>query len=174
MEELSVRSAVTLEEVPWDGEQVGEVMFRGNSVMKGYLKNPKSTDEAFRGGRFWSGDIAVRHADGHIEIRDRSKDIIISGGENISSIEVEAILYQHPCVANAAVVAGPHEKWQETPVAFVELAPEAGTTAEEILTFCRQRLAHYKCPTRVVFMDLPKTATGKIRKFDLRRREQQT
>nr|WP_070959283.1 AMP-binding protein [Hyphomonas sp. Mor2] len=169
MEEMSVRDAETLEETPFDGETVGEVMFRGNTVMKGYLKNPATTEASFKGGRFWSGDLAVRHPDGHIEIRDRSKDIIISGGENISSIEVEAIIYEHPAVAEAAIVGGKHEKWEETPVACVELKPGASLNEAELIAFCRERLAHYKCPTKAIFMDLPKTATGKIKKFDLRK-----
>ena len=157
-------------ETPADGETLGEVMFRGNVVMKGYLKNPSATDAAFAGGHFRSGDLGVRHPDGHIEIKDRSKDVIISGGENISSIEVEGVIYMHPDVSEAAVVAGPHEKWGETPVAFVELKPGADVDADDLIDFCRERLAHFKCPTRVIFEPLPKTATGKIQKFELRRR----
>jgi fatty-acyl-CoA synthase len=170
LEELSVRDPATLAETPRDGETLGEVMFRGNTVMKGYLKNANATEEAFAGGHFRSGDLAVRHPDGRIELRDRSKDIIISGGENISSIEVESVIYRHPAVAEAAVVAGPHAKWGETPVAFVELKSDARADAQEIIAFCRERLAHFKCPTQVVFEALPKTSTGKIQKFELRRR----
>ena len=169
-EEVSVRDPETMAEVPADGETLGEVMFRGNTVMKGYLKNPEATQKAFEGGHFRSGDLAVRHEDGHIELKDRSKDIIISGGENISSIEVEGAIYKHPSVSEAAVVAGPHEKWGETPVAFVELKPGANLEERELIDFCRERLAHFKCPTRVVVTQLPKTATGKIQKFELRKR----
>jgi fatty-acyl-CoA synthase len=147
---------------------MGEVMFRGNIVMKGYLKNPKATDEAFRGGWFHSGDLGVMHADGYIQLKDRSKDIIISGGENISSIEVEEALYKHPAVAAAAVVAKPDEKWGETPCAFVELKAEGKATPDELIDWCRQRLARFKVPKRVVFAEIPKTSTGKIQKFKLR------
>jgi len=168
LEELSVRDPKTLQETPADGTTIGEVMFRGNVVMKGYLKNPAATEAAFAGGHFHSGDLAVRHQDGHIELKDRSKDIIISGGENISSIEVEAVLYKHPAIAEAAVVAGPHEKWGETPVAFVETKSSALVSEAELIDFCRNQLAHFKCPTSVVFIDLPKTSTGKIQKFQLR------
>ena len=145
-------------------------MFRGNVVMKGYLKNPKATDEAFAGGWFHSGDLAVKHPDGYIQIRDRSKDIIISGGENISSIEVEDVLYKHPAVAMVAVVAKPDAKWGETPCAFVELKRGKTATEAELITFCRDRLARFKCPRNVVFGDLPKTSTGKVQKFELRKR----
>jgi fatty-acyl-CoA synthase len=169
-EGLMVGDAETLEPVPRDGETMGEVFHRGNVVMKGYLKNPKASAEAFAGGWFHSGDLAVWHPDGYIELKDRSKDIIISGGENISSIEVEGVLYEHPAVAAAAVVAKPSEKWGETPCAFVELKPGAAATADELLLFCRDRLAHFKCPRDVVFGDLPKTSTGKIQKFRLRDR----
>ncbi len=170
LEELSVRDPETLAETPADGATLGEVMFRGNVVMKGYLKNPTATDAAFAGGQFRTGDLGVRHPDGHIELKDRSKDIIISGGENISSIEVESVLYRHPAVAEAAVVAGPHPKWGETPVAFVETKAGTVADADAIIAFCREHLAHFKCPTRVVFADLPKTSTGKIQKFELRDR----
>ena len=145
-------------------------MFRGNIVMKGYLKNPAATEEAFAGGWFHSGDLGVLHPDGYIQLKDRSKDIIISGGENISSIEVEDVLYKHAAVAACAVVARPDEKWGETPVAFIELKPGAAATAEEIVAWCRDRLARYKCPRHVVFGDMPKTSTGKIQKFVLRER----
>jgi fatty-acyl-CoA synthase len=155
-------------EVPADGETLGEVMFRGNIVMKGYLKNAKATDEAFAGGWFHSGDLGVLHPDGYIQLKDRSKDIIISGGENISSIEVEEVLYKHPSVAFCAVVAKPDEKWGETPCAFIELKAGSTATEEEILEWCRQGLARYKVPRRVVFAEVPKTSTGKIQKFKLR------
>ena len=168
LEGLSVRDPDSMDETPWDGKSMGEVMFRGNIVMKGYLKNPEATQEAFRGGWFHSGDLAVRHPDGYIQIRDRSKDIIISGGENISSIEVEDVLYRHPAVAAAAVVARPDEKWGETPCAFVELKPGASATADEIIDHCRANMAHFKCPHHVIFTELPKTSTGKIQKFRLR------
>jgi len=168
LEGLKVMDPKTMVEVPADGETLGEVMFRGNIVMKGYLKNPKATDEAFAGGWFHSGDLGVLHPDGYIQLKDRSKDIIISGGENISSIEVEDTLYKHPAVAHAAVVAKPDETWGETPCAFVELKPGASATAEEIVAWCRQHLARYKCPRYVVFQDIPKTSTGKIQKFRLR------
>jgi fatty-acyl-CoA synthase len=168
LEDLSVRDPDSMEETPWDGESMGEIMFRGNIVMKGYLKNPRATEEAFRGGWFHSGDLAVRHPDGYIQIRDRSKDIIISGGENISSIEVEDVLYRHPAVAAAAVVAKSDAKWGETPCAFVELKPGATATADELIEHCRAGMAHFKCPHDVVFTELPKTSTGKIQKFRLR------
>ncbi len=168
LEDLAVLDPQTMAPVPADGETLGEVMFRGNVVMKGYLKNPEATAEAFAGGWFHSGDLGVMHADGYIQLKDRSKDIIISGGENISSIEVEDVLFKHPDVMAAAVVARPDEKWGETPCAFVELRPGASVGAEEIVEFCRQRLARYKVPRHVVFTDLPKTSTGKIQKFVLR------
>ena len=168
LEGLTVMDPATMTPVPADGETLGEVMFRGNIVMKGYLKNPKATEEAFAGGWFHSGDLGVLHPDGYIQLKDRSKDIIISGGENISSIEVEDVLYKHPAVAACAVVAKPDEKWGETPVAFVELKPGATATAEEIIAYCREHLAPYKCPRHVVFEEMPKTSTGKIQKFVLR------
>ena len=145
-------------------------MMRGNIVMRGYLKNPEATAEAFRGGWFHSGDLGVWHPDNYIELKDRSKDIIISGGENISSIEVEDTIYTHPAVQAVAVVAKPDEKWGETPCAFVELKPGETATEEEIIAHCRDRLAHFKCPRHVIFGPLPKTATGKIQKFQLRKR----
>jgi fatty-acyl-CoA synthase len=169
-EELSVRDPETMEPVPADGETLGEVMMRGNIVMKGYLKSAAATDAAFSGGHFHTGDLAVMHPDGYIEIRDRSKDIIISGGENISSIEVEGVLYRHPAVAAAAVVAKPDDHWGEIPCAFLELRPGAHTTEDEIMAFCRDHLAHFKAPRAVVFGELPKTSTGKIQKFLLRER----
>jgi fatty-acyl-CoA synthase len=168
LEGLTVMDPETMTEVPADGETLGEVMFRGNIVMKGYLKNAKATEEAFAGGWFHSGDLGVLHPDGYIQLKDRSKDIIISGGENISSIEVEEVLYKHPSVAFCAVVAKPDEKWGETPCAFIELKGGSTATEEEILEWCRQGLARYKVPRRVVFAEVPKTSTGKIQKFKLR------
>jgi fatty-acyl-CoA synthase len=168
LEALDVLDPETMQPVPRDGETLGEVMFRGNVVMKGYLKNKKSTDAAFAGGWFHSGDLGVMHPDGYIQLKDRSKDIIISGGENISSIEVEDALYKHPAVQAAAVVAKPDDKWGETPCAFVELRPGASATSGELIAWCKQNLAAYKCPRTVVFMELPKTSTGKIQKFKLR------
>ena len=168
LEELDVRDPDTMRSVPHDGETLGEVMFRGNVVMKGYLKNKASTEAAFAGGWFHSGDLGVVHPDGYIQLKDRSKDIIISGGENISSIEVEDALYKHPAVSAVAVVAKPDEKWGETPCAFVELKPGATATAEELMAWCRSHLASYKCPRYVVFSEIPKTSTGKIQKFKLR------
>jgi len=168
LEDLDVMDPATMRPVPADGETLGEVMFRGNIVMKGYLKNPKATEEAFAGGWFHSGDLGVRHSDGYIQLKDRSKDIIISGGENISSIEVEDALYAHPAVAHCAVVARPDEKWGETPCAFVELKPGQALSQDEVIAWCRERLAAYKCPRHVVFREIPKTSTGKIQKFKLR------
>jgi 3-(methylthio)propionyl---CoA ligase len=168
LEALDVRDPDTLQPVARDGETLGEVMFRGNVVMKGYLKNKKSTDAAFAGGWFHSGDLGVMHADGYIQLKDRSKDIIISGGENISSIEVEDALYKHPAVAAAAVVAKDDAKWGETPCAFVELKPGAKATSDELMQWCKTHLAGYKCPRYVVFAEIPKTSTGKIQKFKLR------
>jgi fatty-acyl-CoA synthase len=165
---LEVMDPETMTPVPRDGQTMGEVMFRGNLVMKGYLKNKKSSDAAFHGGWFHSGDLGVMHEDGYIQLKDRSKDIIISGGENISSIEVEDALFKHPKVRGAAVVAAPDDKWGETPCAFVELKDGAEATAEELIAWCRDNLAHFKCPRRVVFGELPKTSTGKVKKFVLR------
>jgi fatty-acyl-CoA synthase len=159
----------TMQPMPLDGETMGEIMFRGNITMKGYLKNPKATEEAFAGGWFHTGDLAVQYPDGYIKIKDRSKDIIISGGENISSIEVEDVLYRHPDVLAAAVVAKPDPKWGETPCAFIELKPGAKVTAEEIVAHCKKHLASFKVPRAVVFGELPKTSTGKIQKFELRK-----
>jgi fatty-acyl-CoA synthase len=147
---------------------LGEVMMRGNVVMRGYLKNRKSTDATFKGGWFHTGDLGVMHPDGYVQLKDRSKDIIISGGENISSIEVEDALYKHPAVQAAAVVAKPDDKWGETPCAFVELKPGANATSEDIIAHCKQNLAGYKVPRHVVFCEVPKTSTGKIQKFRLR------
>ena len=168
LEALDVRDPQTMASVPRDGESMGEVMFRGNIVMKGYLKNNKATEEAFAGGWFHSGDLGVMHPDGYIQLKDRSKDIIISGGENISSIEVEDALYKHPAVAGAAVVAKPDEKWGETPCAFVEIKAGEKVTADDLIAWCRNNLASYKCPRHIVFTELPKTSTGKIQKFKLR------
>ena len=174
LEELVVMDPETMQPVPRDGETIGEIMFRGNIVMKGYLKNAAATEEAFAGGYFHSGDLAVCHPDGYIEIKDRAKDIIISGGENISSIEVEKVLYRHPAVLEAAVAAMPDEKWGETPCAFVALRDGAGQVGErEIIDFCREQMAHFKAPRKVVFGPLPKTSTGKIQKFELRERARQ-
>ncbi len=168
LEALDVLDPETMRPVPRDGETLGEVMFRGNVVMKGYLKNKHSTEAAFAGGWFHSGDLGVVHPDGYIQLKDRSKDIIISGGENISSIEVEDALYKHPAVAAVAVVAKPDDKWGETPCAFVELKSGATATAEELIAWCRSHLAAYKCPRHVVFAEIPKTSTGKLQKFKLR------
>ena len=168
LEDLTVMDPETMARVPADGEAMGEVMFRGNVVMKGYLKNPKATAEAFKGGWFHSGDLGVMHPDNYIQLKDRSKDIIISGGENISSIEVEDCLYKHPAIQAAAVVAKPDEKWGETPCAFVELKPGKVASAEDIMEWCRKGLAKFKVPKHVVFTELPKTSTGKIQKFKLR------
>jgi fatty-acyl-CoA synthase len=170
LEGLMVADPETLSPVPLDGETMGEVFMRGNIVMKGYLKNPKATEEAFAGGWFHTGDLAVAHPDGYIEIKDRSKDIIISGGENISTIEVEDVLYRHPAVLEAAVVAKPDERWGETPCAFVTLKSDAAAGADDIIAFCRQHMARFKAPRNVVFGPLPKTSTGKIQKFVLRER----
>jgi len=167
-EGLTVMDPQTMAPVPADGETMGEIMFRGNITMKGYLKNPKATDEAFRGGWFHSGDLAVMQPDGYLKIRDRSKDIIISGGENISSLEVEDVLYRHPAVLAAAVVAKPDARWGETPCAFVELKPGSNVSETELIEFCRAHLAKFKAPRAIVFGELPKTSTGKIQKFVLR------
>ena len=168
LEALDVLDPETMTPVPRDGETMGEVMFCGNIVMKGYLSNPKATAEAFAGGWFHSGDLGVVHADGYIQLKDRSKDIIISGGENISSIEVEDVLYKHPAVQSAAVVAKPDDKWGETPCAFIELKPGHNATADDIIAWCRQGLAKYTLPRHVVFAEIPKTSTGKVQKFKLR------
>lgn len=168
LEDLTVMDPETMEETPADGETIGEVMFRGNIVMKGYLKNRKASDEAFAGGWFHSGDLGVRHPDGYIQLKDRSKDIIISGGENISSIEVEEALYKHPAVASCGVVARPDDKWGEVPVAYVELKQGRTATEAEIIDHCRALLARFKVPKAVIFAEIPKTSTGKIQKFRLR------
>ncbi|WP_457090205.1 acyl-CoA synthetase, partial [Microvirga sp. P5_D2] len=168
LEALDVLDPDTMQPVPADGKTLGEVMFRGNVVMKGYLKNPAATEKAFAGGWFHSGDLGVKYPDSYIQLKDRSKDIIISGGENISSIEVEDVLYKHPAIQAAAVVAMPDEKWGETPCAFVELKPSQSVAADDIVAWCRQHLASFKCPRTVIFTELPKTSTGKIQKFQLR------
>ena len=173
-EGVTVMNPDTMEPVPWDNETMGEIMFRGNLVMKGYLKNPGATEEAFRGGWYHTGDLAVMQSDGYIKIKDRSKDVIISGGENISSIEVEDILYRHPAVVGAAVVATPDEKWGEVPCAFVELRDGVSVTAEEMTEFCRERMARFKVPKRFIFEPLPKTSTGKVQKYVLRERAKST
>jgi len=165
---LMVADPATLAPVPADGTTMGEIFMRGNIVMKGYLKNSRATEEAFAGGWFHSGDLGVMHPDSYIELKDRSKDIIISGGENISTIEVEDVLYRHPCVLEAAVVARPDPMWGETPCAFVTLKPQATATADEIIAFCREHIARFKAPRTVIFGPLPKTSTGKIQKFLLR------
>jgi len=168
LEGASVKDPQTMEDVPWDGQTLGEIMIRGNTVMKGYLKNPDATNDAFSGGWFHSGDLAVRHSDSYIEVKDRSKDVIISGGENISSLEIEETLYRHPAVLEAAVVARPDDKWGETPCAFVTLHDGQSATTDAIIEFCREHLARYKIPRTVIFGALPKTSTGKIQKFVLR------
>jgi fatty-acyl-CoA synthase len=172
LDDVTVMDPDTMTVVPADATTMGEVMFRGNIVMKGYLKNPDATNQAFAGGWFHSGDLGVLHPDGYVQLKDRSKDIIISGGENVSSIEVEDVLYQHPAVVHVAVVAKPDEKWGETPCAFVEVGPDADVDEGEIIAFCRDRLAAFKCPRHVVFTEIPKTSTGKIQKFKLRERAQ--
>ncbi|WAX96493.1 acyl-CoA synthetase [Aminobacter sp. NyZ550] len=168
LEDLTVMDPETMQRTPADGETIGEVMFRGNIVMRGYLKNKKATDEAFAGGWFHSGDLGVMHPDGYIQIKDRSKDIIISGGENISSIEVEDALYKHPSVASCGVVARSDDKWGEVPIAYVELKPGRQATEAEIIEHCRSLLARFKVPKAVIFAEIPKTSTGKIQKFRLR------
>ena len=167
-EAITVLDPETMEPVPADGETLGEIMFRGNLVMKGYLKNEKATQEAFAGGWFHTGDLAVLHPDGYVKIKDRSKDVIISGGENISSLEVEDVLYRHPAVLTAAVVAKPDEKWGEVPAAYIEVKEDARVTADDIIAHCREHLARFKVPKHVEFCVLPKTSTGKIQKFVLR------
>ena len=171
---LTVVDPQTMEPTPADGETLGEVIFRGNIVMMGYLKNPKASQEAFRGGWFHSGDLGVLHPDGYIELKDRAKDIIISGGENISTIEVENVLYRHPAILEAAVVARPDEKWGETPCAFVVLREGMTATEAEIIAYCRENLAHFKAPKTVIFGALPKTSTGKVQKFILRERARES
>jgi fatty-acyl-CoA synthase len=168
MEHITVMDEAMVQ-VPRDAVTQGEIMIQGNSVMKGYLKNPEATSEAFKGGYFHSGDLAIQHLDGYIQIADRAKDIIISGGENISSVEVEGTLMAHPAVSLCAVVAKPDDKWGEVPCAFVELLPNASVTEQELITFARASLAGFKTPKAVIFQELPKTSTGKIQKFELRK-----
>ncbi|KAI8031255.1 putative acyl-activating enzyme 2 [Camellia lanceoleosa] len=168
LEEVDIKDPITMKSIPADGKTVGEVMFKGNTVMSGYLKDLEATQDAFRGGWFRSGDLAVKHPDGYIEVKDRSKDIIISGGENISSVEVEMALFSHPAVLEAAVVARPDDHWGQTPCAFVKLKEGFSVDAQEIIKFCRDRLPHYMAPRTVIFEDLPKTSTGKVQKFVLR------
>ena len=170
LEDLDVLDPKTMREVPRDGKTIGEVMFKGNVVMKGYLKDKAATDKAFAGGWFHSGDLAVMHENGYIQLKDRSKDIIISGGENISSIEIEEVLYKHDAVLNAAVVAMPDEKWGETPCAFVELAEGKTASIEELQLWCKTYLAGFKVPRKFIFEKIPKTSTGKVQKFQLRQR----
>jgi fatty-acyl-CoA synthase len=169
-----VLDPATGREVPADGATMGEIVFRGNITMKGYLKNPKATAQAFAGGWFHSGDLAVRQPDGYVKIRDRAKDIIISGGENISSVEVEEVLCRHPGVLAAAVVAQPDPKWGESPCAFVEPRPGSRVTEAELVEHCRSQLAHFKAPRKVVFGPLPRTSTGKVQKFVLRKQARST
>ncbi|MDD5176557.1 MAG: acyl-CoA synthetase [Sterolibacterium sp.] len=169
-EGITVMDTLTMQPVPWDGETIGEIMFRGNIVMKGYLKNPQASEESFSGGWYHTGDLAVMQPDGYVKIKDRSKDVIISGGENISSVEIEDTLYRHPAVMAVAVVATPDPKWGEVPCAFVETKEGVTTTAGELALFCRERMAHFKVPKKFIFEALPKTSTGKIQKFVLRQR----
>jgi len=168
---MDVWDASTMQPVPHDGETVGEIVMRGNNVMAGYFKQPEDTEQAFRGGWFHSGDLAVTHPNGYVEIKDRMKDIIISGGENISTVEVENVLYQHPYILEVAVVSKPHEKWGEVPNAFVTLKEGSNPSQEEIIEFCRERIARFKVPKDIEFGELPKTSTGKIQKFRLRAKE---
>jgi fatty-acyl-CoA synthase len=174
VEDMTVLDPETMAAVPWDGETMGEIMFRGNITMKGYLKNPAATQEAFAGGWFHSGDLAVMQPDGYVKIKDRSKDVIISGGENISSLEVEDVLYRHPAVLAAAVVAQPDPKWGETACAFVEVKPGAAVTEADLIAHCQQHLARFKAPKKIAFCELPKTSTGKIQKFLLREKAKST
>ena len=171
---MAVLDAETMNEVPADGQTMGEIMFRGNIVMKGYLKNPDATDKAFAGGWFHSGDLGVTEPDRYVKIKDRSKDVIISGGENISSIEVEDALYRHPAVLACAVVAKPDPKWGETPLAYVELKQGSSVDAAQLIAHCKSLLAGYKVPKEIRFEEIPKTSTGKIQKFALRERAKST
>jgi fatty-acyl-CoA synthase len=167
---MTVMDPQTMQEVPADGQTMGEIMFRGNIVMKGYLKNPEATRKSFEGGWFHTGDLAVMESDRYVKIKDRSKDIIISGGENISSLEVEDALYRHPAVLACAVVAKPDAKWGETPLAYVELKPGGLVSAQDLIAHCKTLLASYKVPRDIRFEEIPKTSTGKIQKFQLRER----
>jgi len=168
LEDAAIIDANTMQPVPKDGITIGELMISGNTVMKGYLKNPSATADAFAGGWFHTGDLGVQHPDGYVEIKDRAKDIIISGGENVSTLEVEEVLYRHPAILEAAVVAKPDETWGETPCAFVTLHETDGASEQEIIEYCRDHLARFKVPKQVIFGPLPKTSTGKIQKFTLR------
>ena len=170
LDNARIMNGSSMQDLPDDGTVIGELMIRGNTVMKGYLKNPEATSEAFAGGWFHSGDLGVQHPDGYIEVKDRAKDIIISGGENISTLEIEETLYRFPKTLEAAVVAQPDEKWGETPCAFVTLKEGESATAEEVIAFCKEHMAGFKVPRNVVFGPLPKTSTGKIQKFELRQR----
>ena len=171
LEDQTVMDSETMQPVPADGETIGELMLRGNTVMQGYLKNPKTTNDTLAGGWLHTGDLAVMHEDGYVEIKDRAKDIIISGGENISSLEIEEVLYKHPKIMEAAVVARPDEKWGETPCAFVtRIDGESGLDEAQVQAYCRDNMAHFKCPKMIIFSELPKTSTGKIQKFVLRER----
>ena len=174
LQDAQIYDSATMAPTENDATQIGELMIRGNTVMKGYLKNPKATDEAFAGGWFHTGDLGVQHADGYVEIKDRAKDIIISGGQNISTLEIEETLYRFPKTLEAAVVAQPDEKWGEAPCAFITLKPDTEASVEEVITFCKSRLAGFKVPRNVVFGPLPKTSTGKIQKFELRQRVSST
>ena len=174
LQDAQIHDSATMAPTENDATQIGELMIRGNTVMKGYLKNTKATDEAFAGGWFHTGDLGVQHADGYVEIKDRAKDIIISGGENISTLEIEETLYRFPKTLEAAVVAQPDEKWGEAPCAFITLKPDTEASVEEVITFCKSRLAGFKVPRNVVFGPLPKTSTGKIQKFELRQRVSST
>jgi fatty-acyl-CoA synthase len=168
-EGVMVAHAETMKQVPKDGKTIGEIFMRGNIVMKGYLKNPRTTQASFEGGWFRTGDLAVWHPDGYLEIKDRSKDIIISGGENISSIEVEDILFKHPEIQDVAIVAKRDAKWGEVPCAFVTLTPGSSLTEQDIVAYCRENMAHFKVPRKVVFRALPRTSTGKLQKYILRK-----
>ena len=167
-EDAAIMNSESLENIPNDAETIGELMIRGNTVMKGYLKNPEATEAAFAGGLFHTGDLGVQHTDGYIEIKDRAKDIIISGGENVSTLEIEEVLYRHPAVLEAAVVAQPDKTWGETPCAFITLHATDAASEEQIIDYCRKNMARFKVPKSVVFGPLPKTSTGKIKKFALR------
>ena len=170
VEQRVVRECMS--DVEPDGKEIGEIVIRGNAVMKGYYRDPEATQKAFRGGWFHTGDLAVLHPDGYVEVKDRVKDVLISGGENVSSLEVEWVIYTHPAVLEAAVVSSPHERFGEVPKAFVVLKPNVGLTAEILYAYCRERLAGFKCPRRIEFVDeLPKTSTGKVQKYVLRERE---
>ncbi|KAJ6413378.1 hypothetical protein OIU84_006220 [Salix udensis] len=168
LEDVDIKDPVTMESVPADGKTIGEIMFRGNTVMSGYLKDLKATEDAFSGGWFRSGDLAVKHSDGYIEVKDRAKDIVITGGENVCTVEVETVLYNHPAILEAAVVGRPDDFWGQTPCAFVKLKEGFDVDAQDIIMFCKDHLPHYMAPKTVVFEDLPRNSTGKVQKFILR------